>query len=232
LRTLVFIPTLNDTVALSALCTAVEALGPGFVPLVIDDGSRVAVAPAIDRTRTLFFRLPGNYGLGLCSHIAFDHGSAHGYDAIVRIDADGQHPVQAIPRLLAPLAEGRADLVVGRRSDGEGLPAAPVRRLVRGYYSLLSRLITRGAAPRDVNSGFFAIGVAAAARLNHHTLERYPEPELFVAACLEGLTVVEVAIEQSPRREGVSTLNLFQALRMLYRFNMFVLGALLRARRW
>ncbi|HJP21674.1 MAG TPA: glycosyltransferase family 2 protein [Alphaproteobacteria bacterium] len=230
---LVFVPTYNDDEFLAAIAAAIEDLGGDFELLIVDDGSAVAIDVGDLDPAVSYFRLPGNFGLGICTHIAFDHALRKRHRAVVRIDADGQHPVERIPDLLAVLETGQADLVVGTRSNrhqGSGLRALTAQ-WVRIYLSLVTKLLTGGRSPQDVNSGFLAFNRKAAEVLNGYQLERYPEPQICALACRRGLRVAEVTIEQEPRRHGSSTLTLGQALRILYRFNIFVLSDLLQKSR-
>lgn len=232
-KVLVFVPTFNDTELLGEIVVAVKRLSDRYTVLVLDDGSDVGRRPAIGNLDCLCFRLPDNMGLGTCTQIAFDHVLRHDYQAVVRVDADGQHPLERIPELLAPLEEGRADVVAGRRVNhnvGSG-GGAVARRMVKSYFVTVAKALTGGAAPNDVNTGFFAMNRHAVATLNQHTLERFPEPQLFILACREKLRVMELPIEQVEREFGASTLNFGQAAAMLYRFNMFVLGELLQGSR-
>lgn len=226
-RVLVFVPSYNDHHTVSEVIKHVVDLGEEFRILIVDDGSEEAFDPAV-RASVLHFRMPDNFGLGACTHVAFDHAIAHGYNAVVRIDGDGQHSTDDIPRVLAPLLEENADLVVGGRANPQSGMSVWPRRLTKGYYTWVAKLVTRGRAPRDVNTGFFAANRKAITTLNRFGLERFPEPQMFVLACRENLRVTEVSIEQKPRRMGRTTLGVMHALRMLYRFNVFVMGELLR----
>jgi len=231
-RVLVFIPTLNDHVLLTSLAQRVAELGDQFVPLVLDDGSKLSL-PTMDLPeRCLVFSLPDNMGLGVCTHIAFDHALGHNYSAVVRIDADGQHPVEAIPDLLAQLWSGEADLVAGYRTNHQGGFAADslLRRCVKFYIKTLAALATRSTAPNDVNTGFFAANRLAMQNINTHQLERYPEPQMFIVACISGLRVREVSIRQLDRLHGETTLNYAEGARIIYRITIFVLSELLRIR--
>ena len=229
---LVFVPSFNDRESLRDVVARIRALGHGYKMLVIDDGSRLGEVPRDLGEDVLFVRLPDNFGLGICTHIALDHASKYGYGAVVRVDGDGQHPVGEIPRLLAGLYAGEADMVVGSRTNqnlGGGLGSL-LRWAAKAYFVWVSWLITRGRAPRDLNTGFFALNARAMAALNRFHLERYPEPQIFVLACREGLRVKEIVIEQLERRYGSSTLTVMQAARLFYRFNIFILGELMRGR--
>ena len=232
-RVLVFVPTYNDNARAAEIALGISAASPAYRPLVVDDGSSPPLAPAAAGAGGLQVRLPDNFGLGAITHIAFDHALAAGYGAVVRIDGDGQHMVSDIPRLLAPIEDGSADLVVGIRVNhrlGSG-GARWLRTGVKAYFSLLARIITGGRSPDDINTGFFAANRTAMATLSHFTLARFPEPQLFILACRAGLRVREVAVEQQDRLGGRSALGFSQGLRMFYRFNVFVINELLRGRR-
>ena len=232
-RVLVFIPTLNDVEYLAQIIDEIGKLDGAFTVLVLDDGSSVPVKKILNDSNCLHFRLPTNFGLGACTHIAFDHALHGSYRAIVRIDSDGQHPVAMIPALLTKLAGGEADVVVAsrfNRNQGSGWRFA-TSRIVRGYISAVARLLTKGAVPGDVNSGFFAASLPAVEILNNCRFERFPEPQMYILACRYGLRVAEVPVEQMARTHGTSTITFGHALRIIYRFNIFVLSELLHWRR-
>jgi glycosyltransferase involved in cell wall biosynthesis len=228
---LVLVPSYNDMETVVGVEDAIASINGPFRTLILDDGSVNAGTFAERRKKTtLFFRLPGNFGLGSCMHIGIDHMLKYGYSALVRIDADGQHPASQIPLIVAPLLEHGADMVIGSRknhNEGKGIGVI-VRRLIKGYFSNVARLIGGKNAPKDVNTGFFALNVKAARTLNQFQLERFPEPEMFILACREKLQIKEVFIDQSDRKQGKSSLGLIHAARLFYRFNIFVFLELFR----
>lgn len=229
LGVLVFIPTFNDHAHLADLVRRVAALPLACRALVLDDGSSAPVQPDGLGGGALLARLPDNFGLGMCTHVAFDHALTAGYQYAVRIDADGQHSVEDIPALIAPLAAGQADIVAGSRTNHRA-QGGWLRIAIKAYFAATARLMTSGQAPQDVNTGFFAVNRAAMVRLNTFRLERYPEPQMYVLACRNGLRLADVAIAQRERGFGRSSLDSFGAIRMWYRFSVFVLAELLRRR--
>ena len=226
-RVLVFIPSFNDKAALPGLLAEIADLGHQYHPLVIDDGSSESVLPDPLKAKCLHARLPANFGLGVCTHIAFSHALRHGYRAVVRVDGDGQHRVPDISRLMQSIDDGGADLVAGVRTNHLGAGFFG-RNLAKSYFSAFARRITRGCAPDDVNTGFFAANTQALEILNQTTLERFPEPEMYVSACRAGLRVRSVSVEQRNRTEGRSTLRLLGGASMFFRFNVFVVGQIFR----
>jgi len=230
---LVFLPTYNDADGIEALVHEIQDRSPRFRVLIIDDGSRYPIDKSLLPPTCLLVRLADNFGLGVCTHVALDHATRHGYDIVVRMDADGQHPVDRLNDLIAPLEAGEADLTLGGRANqhaAQGVRAI-LARLMKGYLSLVSRIITRGSSPRDVNTGFIALNRKAVVALSGFDLERYPEPQIFILASRFSLRLREIQVEQNDRRSGNSTIRMSQAFQIFYRFNIFVLAELLGGRR-
>jgi glycosyltransferase involved in cell wall biosynthesis len=222
---LVFVPTYNDKELLMSITQSVFELPGDFVPLVVDDGSSIPVTKSHVAAGTLLARLPTNVGLGAATHVAFDHACKHGYSIVARLDSDGQHPVSSLPKLVEPLQSKTADMVVGHRlnrDDGNGLRDL-LAKSIRWYLTRVSKIISGGKTPQDMNTGYFAVTIETAAKLNTLRLERYPEPQIFLSADLLGINIVEYGITQNVREYGRSTLNIAQALLLLYRFHMLLL---------
>lgn len=118
--------------------------------LVVDDGSTDDTSRAARDAGAEVVRVERNCGKGNALHVAFDLWFARGFDAVITLDADGQHIPEEIPTLLQ--AAERADLVVGGR---EALFAG-MSRLRRNSNRISSRLISIVAGQRlaDVQSGF------------------------------------------------------------------------------
>jgi glycosyltransferase involved in cell wall biosynthesis len=233
---LVFIPSFNDLGSVGEVVGAVLRAVPLAKVLIIDDGSVAGenfdLTQLTDNINISFIRLPENFGLGVCTHIAFDYALAKDINIVVRVDSDNQHPAHEIPRLIDALVSDGGDIAIGirmNRGDRHYIDGW-ARRAVIGYFSFLARLVSGGRAPADVNSGFFATNRRAMSMLNQQTLERYPEPQIFVRGALLGLKLLSVGVEQRKRSEGQSSLGIFSAARFLYRFNVFVIGELLRGR--
>jgi glycosyltransferase involved in cell wall biosynthesis len=229
---LVLIPSFNDIELLKELTGAVIALPGCFVPLVVDDGSLTEILKTDVATGTLLARCPVNTGLGTATHIAFDHAAKYGYGFVARLDSDGQHPVDSITDIVDPLQNREADMVVGHRLNRDertGIKAW-LAKSVRWYLTKISRLVSGGHTPEDMNTGCFAVTAEAAAKLNKLYLDRYPEPTIFLSANLFDIKIIECGINQNNREFGRSTINIYQAIMMLYRFHMLLLARVLQKR--
>jgi membrane-associated phospholipid phosphatase/predicted MFS family arabinose efflux permease len=119
--------------------------------VIVDDGSAPDVADALDgfaSDRVQVVRLSRRGGKGSAVRAGVEHVRAEA-DAVLVIDADGQHPADAIPRFVA--AASGAELVIGDRFDDlAGMPAP--RRLANRITRRLFQLRT-GSAVRDTQNG-------------------------------------------------------------------------------
>jgi glycosyltransferase involved in cell wall biosynthesis len=106
---------------------AVLAAASRFLPvLVVDDGSRDDTAARAEAAGATVLRQVPNAGKGAALRAGFRAALEAGCEAVVTLDADGQHDAAEIPAFLAAFAADRPGLVVGRR-DFAAMP--PVRRL-------------------------------------------------------------------------------------------------------
>src|SRR5205085_6393707 len=109
--------------------------------LVIDDGStdrtvEVARKHGVEH----IVRLPNNKGLAAAFQAGLDASLKLGADLIVNTDADNQYRATDIPRLVAPILSGDADLVVGVRRIDEVDHFSPTKKVLQRLGSSVVRL--------------------------------------------------------------------------------------------
>ncbi len=91
-RTLVLIPAFNEEASLPGLLADVRAQLPGAVVAVVDDGSADGTAAAACAGGARVLRLPCNLGVGPAVQTGIKYALETGFDYLLRLDADGQHP--------------------------------------------------------------------------------------------------------------------------------------------
>src|SRR5688572_10980193 len=138
-RALVVVPPWNEAATVDRVVREVRAAG--FDALVVDDGSTDDTAAISRRAGAVVVRLPVNLGVGGALRCGFRYAVAHGYDAAVQCDADGQHSAELIQRLIDEANRTGAHLVIGSRfhPDADGFSVGHVRGLVM-------RLLARSAS--------------------------------------------------------------------------------------
>jgi len=140
-RVLVIVPTYNEVENLERILDRLHASVPTADALVVDDGSPDGTGKLADELAALDARVhvlhrTAKAGLGPAYIAGFRWARERGFDVVVEMDADGSHPPEALPEILAAL--GSADLVLGSRYVPGGAVADwPIHRL------LLSRLGNR-----------------------------------------------------------------------------------------
>jgi glycosyltransferase involved in cell wall biosynthesis len=90
----------------------------GFLPdvVVVNDGSRDATPSAAAAAGAVVLDHPRNLGKGAALRTGFRYALERGFDAVITVDADGQHLPSEIPKFLRARSETKADLIIGDRS--------------------------------------------------------------------------------------------------------------------
>jgi len=148
-RYAVAIPALDAADTIARVVQRTLAMGAEVV--VIDDGSQDGTGDVARKCGVTVLTHAVNLGKGRALKTAFDHLFARGCDAVVTIDADGQHPPEEMPRVLLPWREG-ADLVLGTR-DHLYAAMGRVRRASNGTSSWLISHVA-GAQLPDCQTGY------------------------------------------------------------------------------
>lgn len=169
MKLIVQIPCLNEEAnlpeTLAAIPRQIEGVDRVEV-LIIDDGStdrtaEVARAHGADHV----VRFTKRKGLAAGFMAGLDACLRLGADVIVNTDADHQYPGHEIPRLIAPILSGEADMVVGDRQVQHLAHFSPLKRQLQGLGSWVVRKVSGTRVP-DVTSGFRALNREAALHIN------------------------------------------------------------------
>ena len=211
-RILVLIPAHNEARALPHVVSEVRSLHADLDVLVVDDGSTDGTEAVLRDLAVRWLRLPERMGVGSAIRAGLRYASRAGYDAVVRLDGDGQHCADDIERVVAPLNRRRADVVLGSRYTAavpeRGYPVLFLKRMLARCLSQIT-----GRSVTDPTSGFFALGPRAVRLLADHHPTGYPEPELHLLVSRHKLRVVEVPVRARERLSGRMSLTPWQAVK-------------------
>jgi glycosyltransferase involved in cell wall biosynthesis len=165
MKLIIQIPCLNEETTLPETLADLPREVPGIDVvewLVIDDGStdrtiEVAREHGVDH----IVKLTNNKGLAAGFQAGLDACLKLGADVIVNTDADNQYMGADIPKLVAPIVEGRADLVVGDRETDTIEHFSPLKKRLQKAGSWVVRQASDTSVP-DTTSGFRAYNREAA----------------------------------------------------------------------
>ncbi len=200
----VIIPAYNEEHNLGVVLRAMpkEALGRELSTLVIDDGSRDNTLEIARSEGALAVSNPINRGGGAALRLGFDIARRYGADIVVTMDADGQHLPSEIPRLVDPVFNGEADIVIGSRLLGNREKDSLIRYIGIHVFNMLIRLLTH-VKVTDCSSGFRAFRVSELSRLLLRQ-DQFHTSELIIDAAKKRLRIVEVPITIKRRLSGES----------------------------
>jgi glycosyltransferase involved in cell wall biosynthesis len=210
--TVVFIPAFNEEANMPAVLDELRAVLPDADVLVIDDGSTDATAQVARDRGAEVVSFGENRGLRAGIAAGYREAMARGYAFCGRVDADGQHPVAELARLIALVRADRCDVAVGSRfAAGEGYDAdryipSPSRRFGIGLLQGAMRL-RLGRRFMDATSGMAAVNATAMPLMAAPYTSGAPEVEALLRLHRAGLRVEEVAVEMRPRASGESRLH-------------------------
>ena len=176
------------------MISGVRAALPHAALVVVDDGSTDATGAAGSAAGAVVIRHERNAGKGAALATGISRALAEDAAAIVTLDADGQHPPEALPLLLAPLADAAVDLVLGARARSSAMPAS--RRITNWLSATVASRIAATPVP-DAQTGLraFTRKLAAAVTPGLTGYTRYDYEAAFLLVALRaGYGVRSVAI--------------------------------------
>ena len=226
--TVIFIPAWNEEHSLPAVLDELRTGLPAADVLVIDDGSTDGTASVAAAHGAVVVSFGENRGLRAGIAAGYREADERGYTYCGRVDADGQHPVDELARLLELVQGDRCDVAVGSRfAEGEGYGAdryAPSRARRFGIGLLQRAMHFRLGRPfRDPTSGMAAVNRKAMPIMARPYASGAPEVEALLRLKQAGLRVEEVAVHMRPRAHGESKLQGKKAVKLV----LTVVGTLL-----
>ena len=187
-RVYVVIPAYNEGPVIARVVTEVKRAGHAVV--VVDDGSSDATADQARAGGAVVIRHPFNLGQGAALQTGIDYALAHAAEFIVTFDADGQHRLSDISRLVEAILEERADFALGSRFHGQAPNLPPLRRLVLRAATAFTRLTT-GLQVTDTHNGLRAMTRRGAAAIRLRQNRMAHASEWLSQIAMSGLRYVE-----------------------------------------
>lgn len=186
------IPVFNEEISIGSVVLHAKKYADSV--LVVDDGSidltcevaRLAGAEVIQHHR--------NIGKGAALRTGFEHAGLNGATVIVVLDSEGRYNPELIPRLVAPILAGKADMVNGSRYINGGKKDIPFSHRIEWYFLDKVTNLNSGLHITDMQSGFraFASNILTVFRFNTKGLGI--ESEMLLDAANAGLRIKEVEV--------------------------------------
>lgn len=187
-RLCVLIPAYNAEATLRGVIEGVKRSHHDII--VVDDGSSDSTSRIGREMGVVLLQHPGNRGKGRALRTGFTYVMEHGYEAVITLDADGQHDAAEIPRFAEVYRKQSPDIIIGSRATQfnempwlrcfwNRLGAKAVSRLTKTLVS-------------DSQSGYRLIRTDVLRDLKLTTSTYETEMELLIKACKKGYSVVNI----------------------------------------
>jgi glycosyltransferase involved in cell wall biosynthesis len=213
----ILIPAYNEAPRIAAVIRDSQRALPGAAVLVVDGGSTDDTVRIATGLGAAVIQQPGS---GYADALRAGYRHLSGVDAIIQLDADGQHPPEVLPRMLQAL-QG-ANWVIGSRS-GTGSPGPLSRRLGNAALSL-AVWAASGQRIGDVTSGLWALDAQAMRAFASGFPEDVADANVRVMAARAGLRIAELPVMMDERDSGRSmhdglsgVVNFQRSLRAIWR---------------
>ena len=216
-RTLVIIPTYDERDTLPDVVDRLLTAAPDVSVLIADDNSPDGTGEIADRLaaedsrqRISVLHRTGKQGLGAAYIAGFRWGLERGFTTLVEMDADGSHPPERLPAMLAAVDAG-ADLAIGSRYvPGGAVVNWPWQRHVISRGGNIYSRVVLGVGIKDITAGYRAYRAEALTELDMDTIESKGycfQIDMTWRLLNKDRTIVEVPITFTERTVGQSKMS-------------------------
>lgn len=214
MKTCVIIPAFNEAQTIGSIVKELRARELDV--LVIDDGSIDKTAEIAEKLGAVVLRNTTNLGKGRSLSKGFDYALQNDFQAVITMDADGQHSPEEIPSFLKSADDTSSQIVVGNRmQERRNMPF--IRVLTNKFMSWLISNIAKQRIP-DTQCGFRLIKQEVLKNLCLKTCKFEIETEILLDAAQKGYRITSTPIksiysqEHSHINPFVDTIRFFRYL--------------------
>jgi glycosyltransferase involved in cell wall biosynthesis len=223
LKVLVIIPAYNEEKNIVNVVKNLEGKCPNVDYVIINDCSKDSTEQIIKENRFNYISLPINLGIGGGVQTGYRYAAENDYDIAIQIDGDGQHDPQYIERLIEPIINNEAEMVIGSRFiEKEGFQTSFMRRLGINFLRNLIKICC-GEVITDTTSGFRATSKELTKRFAETYAQDYPEPEAIIDSVLNGYRIKEVPVVMHERKEGKSSINATKSMYYMVKVSLAII---------
>ena len=223
MKVLVIIPAYNEQDSIEQVIAELKAAAPEYDYVVINDCSKDNTPKILKAGGYSHVNLPANLGIGGGVQTGYLYAVQNGYDIAVQMDGDGQHDPKYLRKVVEPVMNGEADMVIGSRFlEKEGFQTSFMRRTGIKFLKSLIKLCC-GVTVLDNTSGFRATCAGLNEYFSQHYAQDYPEPEAIIAAVKAGYRVKEVPVVMRERQGGVSSIRPLHSIYYMVKVSLAII---------
>ncbi|MDP2632627.1 MAG: glycosyltransferase family 2 protein [Candidatus Curtissbacteria bacterium] len=194
-RAVIIVPAFNEEAVIlkviQSIPKRIKGLGKIQV-LVVDDGSTDNTKILVNKTNVSVASHIMNRGLGAAIKTGLEWARVHNIDLAVTFDGDGQHDPADISRVIKPILDKSADIVIGSRFKKK--QRVPLDRLILNWFANLATLFLFGVFSTDSQSGLRAFSKKAIKLIDFKADRMEFSSEILLEAKKHSLKTIEIPI--------------------------------------
>lgn len=217
MKAAIVIPLYNEMKHIKVVLTSISKYK--ITPIVVDDGSRDSSGEVAVSNNAILITHKVNLGKGAAMVTGAEYAFNNGYDAIIFMDADGQHDASDLPKFINELKNKKSDVVLGYRNLNKNTP------FVRAGGNRLASLVIKflfGIKIWDPICGFRAITKFAYRKIKWESTGYAVESEMLAKSAINKLRITQVPVKTIYHdvNKGVSMLDAFGVLADIIRWRL------------
>ncbi|MGN0496583.1 MAG: glycosyltransferase family 2 protein [Lachnospiraceae bacterium] len=223
MKILVIIPAYNEEKSIVNVIEKLKKDYPLADYIVINDCSTDDTLTVMKEHQYNYLDLPINLGIGGGVQSGYRYAYENHYDIAIQIDGDGQHDTGYLSRVIEPLQNNEADIVIGSRFiDKQGFQSSVMRRIGIRFLSDLIYLCC-GTRVHDATSGFRGVNRTYIEAYARQYPQDYPEPEAIVESSLQGARIMEVPVVMKERENGSSSIHAWRSVYYMIKVSLAII---------
>ncbi len=233
-KVLAVIPACNEQGRIGGVVAAVKGVLPSARILVVNDCSSDDTGKEAADAGAHVLSHPINLGYGAGLETGYLYALQHNYEVVVQMDGDGQHLPSEVPRILDPVLNGTADIVIGSRylSPQNHYRTSFARKAGQRFFGMILFLFTRYRMT-DPTSGFQCLNRKAFELFTRGQFPHdFPDADVLLMAHYAGFRVMEVPVAMQERSGGASMHDGLKPLYYIVKMILSITMVFLSQRRW
>lgn len=213
MKILLIIPAYNEEENILNTCNKIKEFSNELDFIVINDGSKDNTLKILQENNINHINLINNLGIGGAVQTGYKYAYENNYDIAIQFDGDGQHDVNYVSNICAPIIEGQANMVIGTRyldKTASQFQSTFMRRFGSNIISFFIKICTHKKIT-DPTSGFRAVDKSIIEEFAKEYPTEYPEPESTVCMLCKGYKVTEVPVSMNERQGGTSSIRFLKS---------------------
>lgn len=192
LKLIVGIPAFNEENNIALIITKLQSVFEKII--VCNDGSSDMTGQIAEKMGAIVVNHTKNLGYGAGIRSIFLKAKELDPDILVTFDADGQHRIEDIPKVIEPIISGKADIVIGSRFLGDSDEVPTYRKIGISAITKITNMTTKQKIS-DSQSGFRAYNKRSIQEITPSEYGMGVSTEILIKADKKDLKILEVPIK-------------------------------------